>query len=161
MKIRVTVMIRDDHASVSAITTLSVNVNGWSEAIELLVLPAVVTVVHTMENWFSVEAEWCGGTAGPLMSALCHLCLSFSLSLHRLFSLVFSPLHLLFLLNFFSVQYLFLALHLSALYLHFSVSPLLLSHLLSSPRLSPLLLKSILLYWHRAVMYVVFIKLNL
>lgn len=40
------------------------------------------SVVHSRENWFSMKAEWCGGTAGPLMSALCHL--SLFLSLHHL-----------------------------------------------------------------------------
>lgn len=62
------------------LTTLSLNVNGWSEAIELPVLSAVETIVHTEENWFSMMADWCGGAAGPLMSAFCHLSL-LSLSL--------------------------------------------------------------------------------
>lgn len=130
---------------VSAIITLSVNVNGKSEAIELLVLPAVDTVVHTTENWFSMKAEWCGGTAGPLMSALCHLSLSFSLSLHYLCHSPFSFLPSLcslpppFLLSFSSVQYIFLALHLPVLCPHLSAPPLLLSHLLPFSCLSPLL----------------------
>ncbi len=141
---------------VSAIITLSVNVNGRSKAIELLVLPAVDTVVHTRENWFSMKAEWCGGTAGPLMSALCHLSLSFSLSLHYLCHSLFSflsslcsrpPLFL--------PQFLFSSVSFPR---SSSLCPLSSPFSSSSASLSPSLifspLSSALLYWHHVVMYV-------
>lgn len=78
------------------ITTLSFSVNGRTKATEWLVLPPADTIVHTRENWFSLNAEWCEGTAGPLMSALCHLSLTLHFLCHSPFSFqfFFSPIFL-------------------------------------------------------------------
>lgn len=78
------------------ITTLSFSVNGRTKATEGLVLPPADTIVHTRENGFSMNAEWCEGTASPLMSALCHLSLTLHFLCHSPFSFqfFFSPIFL-------------------------------------------------------------------